>query len=80
MAQVIVSMNNSGGVDWLNNWHREQLVIHGWYATDEMGIDCYALDCSGIEYAKSDFRKITGFDPDVRGCDCCGPPFYWSEW
>lgn len=78
MVWISVSLNNSGGVDWLNEWHIEQLIANGW-VRDEEAFDAYMKQFNTVDEAKDDFGSITGMDPDAEGCPCCGRPFYFME-
>lgn len=72
--------HNSGGDYWLNAEHWKTLEQHGWKIEweDEFATEA-TKEFKSIRQAKKEFRKLTGFDPNDRGCHCCGQPFEFYE-
>lgn len=80
-----ISLNNSGGSDWLSRENLQELTERGWtleYYSNSWRKEPYPHSVS-IELPESeavaDFTEATGFTTEERGCDCCGQPFYVSE-
>lgn len=85
--KTTISLNNSGGSDWLSDEDLQELRDRGWT------LEFYSSTLSwrskpyphsvSIELpereAVADFHEATGFTTNERGCDCCGCPFWVSE-
>jgi len=79
-----ISLNNSGGADWLSDENLQELRERGW--TLHSWSNGYKPDYPhsvSIELPESqavaDFHEATGFTTRERGCDCCGSPFWVYE-
>jgi len=84
MKRTTISLNNSGGSDWLGKAEITELKRLGWRL--EFFSGGYKPDYPHSverslpeEEARQEFEDVTGFTTYERGCDCCGQPFYMSE-
>jgi len=75
MKTTTVSLNNSGGYDWLSQGNLDDLKSAGWR------VESYSVERDlPEEEARAEFEEITGFTTYENGCDCCGRPFsLWEE-
>ncbi len=92
MHTVTLSQNNSGGSFWLSNEDFDNLIADGWVEPEgqtsmfgrvshDLTLDVPVADeDAAVTIAKIEFQRVTGQDPDDEGCNCCGPPFYFSTW
>jgi hypothetical protein len=75
--------NNSGGDWWLTDEDWKNLEKGGWKVEWEEFLGAKAhkasLECRSLKEAIKSFEKITGQDTEEEGCECCGPPHYFSE-
>ena len=89
---VKLDQNNSGGSFWLNDQQFDALLADGWVVADQrreatygraaqnLAIDIPVKDPqTAVTVAKIEFGRVTGFDPDDEGCNCCGQPFYFDS-
>jgi len=84
MKRTSISLNNSGGFDWLSQKDLTELKRLGWRL--EFFSGGYKPDYPHSverdlpeEEARQEFEQSTGFTTYERGCDCCGQPFNMSE-
>ena len=76
--------NNSGGFWWLSDSHWKALELAGWkvnWLHDRwLGTLARSATIEVLSYkqAVKEFFKITGSDPDAKGCSCCGAPHYFE--
>ena len=72
---VHYSHNNSGGRDWMDADSWAALVTRGW-VLDSFNGSIYGADRTGLsmDEAVAEWTIATGQDPNVDGCECCGPP------
>lgn len=90
---VEYSHNNSGGRWWLTDADWKALEAAGWvvewkvpggFCVDDEGrfLGALATEATrrGLSYedAIAEWARITMQDPDAEGCECCGPPHYFS--
>ena len=78
-----LSLNNSGGRDWITLEHVAELERMGWERGDGAGGQGipYSMTRSLPEWeARDEFTAVTGFTGSEVGCECCGPPFFFSDY
>lgn len=85
MGYIKFSENNSGGDYWLTQKNYEDLMAAGWTGegiNPDNRYDGRRLERRGVSrrVALAEFWDITGWDPDEEGCNCCGQPFYFTEY
>lgn len=87
MIHVTYTSNNSGGHWWLSDKDWRDLEAAGWtlkppYGGQERWLGAIATEASKdfptMREAVEEFEAITGQDASAEGCNCCGPPHYFS--
>lgn len=77
MVKVQFDHNNSGGFWWLNADDWAALADAGWVVEGHSAtILAGSVDAAKAQWAAT----LPHFDPDDKGCECCGQPFLFEEW
>ena len=77
--------NNSGGDWWLTDDDWKKLEVAGWEVVwlEDRWLDAIATTAyrSGLtmDDAIQEWQNVLGMDAYDQGCECCGPPHYFSE-
>lgn len=85
MKYIEYSHINNGGNWWLTKQHWLDLQSAGWMVNwhPEGDDECPATEARryGLSYdeAVTEWTKVTGLDPDTRGCPCCSQPHWFCE-
>ena len=75
-TMTTISLNNSGGYDWVSDDQKEALAVLGW---DVESSPYQITRLLKEDAALAEFTEVTGYTGGERGCDCCGMPFHWYE-
>lgn len=95
MKKYTLNENNSGGSWWLNHEDYLKLFEAGWKC-DSTDTETFLnepgdttphvwrrgtyLMANSHDEAVESFEKATGQDYHALGCECCGEPFYLSNY
>jgi hypothetical protein len=68
---------------WKVRWFKNDKSWQGWHPGDERFLGGLAMEATRygvtMDYAIEEWSRITGQDPEAKGCPCCGAPHSFYE-